>query len=115
MAKGAFQELVYDTLRRNWGIQGTPIDSPELKTKYKVEASDSGVVTAALTPSLVAFLIKERPPTGLIHLGSDGLDIVVTTDFRKIDEIDALVRYGTQLAQKLKANEQSGAVAHAAV
>jgi len=98
-------------LCENWGIQNTPISLglPELEAKYQVEASDLAAAKTALTPEVTQFLVSLRPPDSILHIGDNGLHIIVTNDtyLSKFEKLVTLVDYGVQLAKVISTSSSA--------
>ncbi|MEP7292631.1 MAG: hypothetical protein ABI835_12670 [Chloroflexota bacterium] len=103
--------LLDSILRMNWGIQSTPVtlDAPALEAKYRIEVSDLGAAKGSLTPEVRDFLVNQRPPNSLIHLGDNGLHVVVSEGIyaRNFEKIVGLVEYGVQLANVVAASQSA--------
>jgi hypothetical protein len=100
-------ELVFRFMRDNWGIQTMSVkyEDEAFEAKYRVEVSDVPAGRAALPPEVRHFLTHHQPPTTPLHIGDNGIHLVGNVvALQKFEQIGAMVEFGAQLAQVVRAN-----------
>jgi hypothetical protein len=101
-------ELVYRFMRDNWGIKTMTVkyEDEAFEAKYRVEVSDVAAGRAALPPEVRHFFTNHQPPTAPLHIGDNGIHLVANGELlgRKFEQVVAIVEYGAQLAQVVRAN-----------